>query len=290
GGTFRNTKIIIPDSATANLFNAEDVVFTGTTLGADDLGDIVNFGTLNIHGSRGLIGSTRIGNYGTINWLPALQIPGNAAFDPAAALRVLQTNSFTGHGLITGTILALITNDGGSIISNDGASLISNDGGSIVAQGGGNIVAQGGGNIVAQGGGNIISTNGGGFFGNEAPSGSVPLGFSQTGGETNLSACTIVGAVTLSGGTISGTGFIQGNLTNNGGYITPGYSTGATGVIGVIGNFIQGSNGTTIIRAGGGSGGKFDSLQVAGTASLGGTLDLKLINGYTPDPLDKLNP
>lgn len=294
GGSFQNVTLVILNSGIMNLHNPRDVDFGGY---------LANHGTINVHGSGGLFGATQIWNTGIINWLPALQIPANATIDPAAALRVLQTNSFMGGGLLTGTVSALITNDGGSLITNDGGSIVAQGGGNIVAQGGGNIVAQGGGNIVAQGGGNIvaqgggnivaqgggniISTNGSGFSGNRESSGSVPFGFSQPGGETNLSACTIVGPVTLNGGTLSGTGFIQGELINNSGYIAPGHSTGA---IAVLGNFTQGSNGTTIIEAGGGSGVQFDSLQVAGAAHLGGTLDLKLINGYRPDPLDKLNP
>lgn len=86
---------------------------------------------------------------------------------------------------------------------------------------------------------------------------------------------------------LSGTGLIQGDLTNNGGYITPGHSAGA---IAVLGNFSQTANGTTVLEAGGAKGGEFDSVQVSGTARLGGKLDLKLINGYKPDLAQTFNP
>ena len=290
-------RIIIDQDATCVLTNSSNIQFGQT-------GELFVAGTLQDLGSAGLAGAKSITNQGRIHFVAPITIPANAAVDPAAALRIFQANSVTSSGLISGDVSALITNDGGSLISNDGGSLITNDGGSllshdgsgIVAQGGGNIVAQGGGNIVAQGGGNIVAQGGGNIVatgaGNLSRSQKVKAasalsGYNQTGGETNLSACTIVGPVTLDGGILSGTGFIQGDLTNNGGYIAPGHSAGA---VAVIGNFTQGSNGTTIIEAGAGSGGQFDSLQVGGTANLGGKLDLKLINGYQPDPADTLNP
>ncbi|HEX4629680.1 MAG TPA: hypothetical protein VH188_01835 [Chthoniobacterales bacterium] len=297
GGSFVNgATLVILDSATANLLNPQDINFGGR---------VANHGTFNVHGSGGFVGATEFDFTGTINWLPPIQIPANGGTDPLAAVRIVGAISFTGNGLITGTISPLITHDGATVISNDGHSLVGNSGGTIisthgggiVASGGGNIVASGGGNvisrdsagIVATGGGNIVATGGGNFHSNGSTSVDAPTdsGFTQNGGETNLSACTIVGPVTLNGGTLSGTGFIQGNLTNNGGYITPGHSAGA---VAVLGNFTQGSNGTTIIEAGGASGEQFDSLQVAGTASLGGKLDVKTINGFTPDPAQLFNP
>ena len=142
--------------------------------------------------------------------------------------------------------------------------------------------------MVSAGGGNVVSA-GGGNFGTSAyaASDSVPSGFTQSGGESNLSAFNILGSVTLNGGTLSGSGLIQGNLTNNAGYISPGHSAG---VIGVLGGFIQGANGTLIIDKGGASALRFDQLQVSGSAKLGGKLDVKLIDGYTPDPADTSSP
>lgn len=301
-------RIIIDDNATCVLTDSSNIQFGQT-------GELFVAGTLQDLGSAGLVGANSITNQGRIHFVPPLIIPANAAIDPAAALRIFQANSVPTTGLIDSDTQALITNDGGTLIGNDGAGLVGNSGGTIVASGGGNIisthgggiVASGGGNIVASGGGNlitdggssivasgggnIVAVGGGNFQGSRNTAAesaeTPPSGFIQDAGETNLSACTIVGPVTLNGGILSGTGFIQGDLTNNGGYIAPGHSAGA---VAVLGNFSQGSNGATIIEAGGGSGGQFDSLQVGGTANLGGKLDVKLINGYTPDPADQFNP
>jgi hypothetical protein len=290
-------RIIIDDNATCVLTNSADLDFGQT-------GELFIAGTLQDLGSAGLSGANSITNQGRVHFVPPLVIPANAAIDPAAALRIWQANSVPTKGLIDADAQALITNDGGSVISNDGASLITNDGGSIISTNGGAIVASGGGNlvgnsggtvisndgasIVASGGGNVVASGGGNFQSSKKMSAeAVDSGFSQSGGETDLSGVTIVGPVTLNGGTLSGTGFIQGNLTNNGGYIMPGHSAGA---IAVLGNFMQGSNGTTIIEASGASGGQFDSLQVGGTATLGGKLDIKTLNGFTPDPAQLFNP
>jgi hypothetical protein len=307
GGSFQNVVLDIHESATMNLLNAQNVNFGGY---------LSNHGTLNIHGSGGLLGVTRLWNTGTINWLPALQIPPNAAIDPAAALRLLGAASYTGNGVITGTASALISQDGASLLSHDGNSLVAKGGGNIistgaaglVATGAGNLVATGAGNLVATGAGNLVATGAGNLVatgaGNldahggvkfeanamsstDATTATADSAITLTGGEVNLSSCNLVGPVALNGGVISGTGFIQGDLTNNGGYLAPGHSAGA---VAVVGNFAQSSTGTTVIEAGGGSGGQFDSLQISGSANLGGALDIKLINGYKPDPADKINP
>ena len=157
-----------------------------------------------------------------------------------------------------------------------------------MATGAGNIVATGAGNIVATGAGNIVATGGGNFHGSaETSAAAGPTGYIQTAGETNLSAVNLVGPVTLNGGVLSGTGFIQGSLTNNGGYVAPGHSAGA---LAVFGDFAQGSNGTIILETGGAKGGQFDSLQISRAANLGGKLDLKLINSYQPNTADTSNP
>lgn len=67
-----------------------------------------------------------------------------------------------------------------------------------------------------------------------------------------------------SGGTLKGTGLIAGNVSNNG-LVAPGNSPG---VLTILGNYAQSSNGTLQIETG-------DLLVVGGTATLGGTLDFQ---------------
>jgi hypothetical protein len=93
--------------------------------------------------------------------------------------------------------------------------------------------------------------------------------------------------VTLNGGVLSGSGVIQGDLINNGGFIVPGHSAG---LVSVTGNFVQGSEGNLILENGGPSPSQYDQLQVGGSATLGGKLEIKIINGYQPDAADTFNP
>ena len=80
---------------------------------------------------------------------------------------------------------------------------------------------------------------------------------------------------------------IAGILTNSAGFISPGHSAGE---ISVVGDFIQGADGTLIVEDGGPMPEQYDHLTATGTASLGGNLDLKLIDGYEPDPADTFDP
>ncbi len=216
----------------------------------------------------------------------------------------------------------LISQDGGGLLSQDGGGLISQDGGGLVASGAGNLVAQGAGNLVAQGAGNLLSQDGGGLVaqgaGNLVATGAGNLvaqgagnlvaqgagnrpafrtaatesdnevsGISLTGGDLNLSGLTVYGNISMNGGVLSGSGIILGDLTNSGGYISPGHSPGA---IAVTGAFAQEANGTLIIENGGPTADEFDQLLVGGAASLGGKLIVHTINGYIPDLADTFSP
>jgi hypothetical protein len=230
-------------------------------------------------------------------------MPANAGADPTLDTRVLAAASVSNSGLFGSSLVStligddgssVISNDGGSIVAQGGGNIISQDGNGLINQDGNGIVAQGGGNIVAQGGGNIVAQGGGNFRqGEESQSGSdsnsdtSPAGFTQTGGETDLDGLIVTGMVTLNGGVLSGSGIIEGNVTNNSGYISPGHSPGA---IGINGTFVQGAKGTLVIQDGGALPNEFDQLEVAGKATLGGTLDLQLINGYKPSTLDTFSP
>jgi hypothetical protein len=81
---------------------------------------------------------------------------------------------------------------------------------------------------------------------------------------------------------------ILGNLTNNGGFISPGHT--AAGLVTVTGNFIQGAKGTLILEKGGALRSQFDQVQVGGSATLGGKLDVKTVNGYQPAAADTFSP
>ncbi|MBA2269081.1 MAG: hypothetical protein H0W20_00575 [Chthoniobacterales bacterium] len=235
-------------------------------------------------------------------------VPPARVFTAAAIENVGKIVSEKGGGIVATDGATLIGQDGTSLIGQDGTSLIGQDGTSLIGQDGTSLIPQQGGSVIAapligQDGSSLIGQDGTSLIGNEGTSLRIQnssgartsnvlaatgvSGFTQTGGETNLSNMLIFAPVTLNGGVLTGSGAIFGNLTNNGGYISPGRSPGA---ITAIGNFAQGAQGTLILESGGSHAGQFDSLRVFGNAALGGTLDVRLIDGYTPTTSQTFNP
>ncbi len=101
---------------------------------------------------------------------------------------------------------------------------------------------------------------------------------------TTLGAGNIqVATFELGGGILDGNGTITGDLDNYGN-VKPG-TTSATGVINVTGNYLggsAGSGGTLTIKLAGPSAGQFDQLNITGSATIDGTLDVSLLGGYEP--------
>ena len=69
--------------------------------------------------------------------------------------------------------------------------------------------------------------------------------------------------------------------------IAPGYSAGR---VRVFGGYTQESNGTLVLEVAGTAPAAFDQLQISGTATLGGNLIVKTINGFTPRSGDSFAP
>lgn len=93
--------------------------------------------------------------------------------------------------------------------------------------------------------------------------------------------------VVQAGGTLGGNGFIGGQVTvESGGVLAPGASPGLLTVDSVVFD----SNSTLSIEIGGETrGSEYDALDVSGLATLGGALDVALIDlggAYTPEPGD----
>ncbi len=109
--------------------------------------------------------------------------------------------------------------------------------------------------------------------------------YSQTAGTTNadgtLSAGTS-GTVSLTGGTIQGAGTVKGNTTNTSGTFSAG-DAGKAGLLTITGTYTQLSGATLNSNIGGTTvSTQYSQLKISGTASLGGTLAVTLINSFTP--------
>ncbi|WP_313675149.1 MBG domain-containing protein, partial [Mycolicibacterium sp.] len=88
------------------------------------------------------------------------------------------------------------------------------------------------------------------------------------------------GAVALlQGGALVGTGVLAGSLAVDAARVAPGFSPGS---IGVTGNLSMSPASTLALEIAAPSAGGFDTLAVAGTASLGGTLEVSTLGGFQP--------
>jgi hypothetical protein len=110
--------------------------------------------------------------------------------------------------------------------------------------------------------------------------------YTQTEGSTTLQATTAVlqaDLVDIQGGTLKGVGTVQGDVFNAGD-VMPGTSIGT---LSVQGDYTQSADGTLSIQlAGTEPNSQFDRLDVTGTATLGGTLDVALLAPFVPEPGD----
>ncbi len=112
--------------------------------------------------------------------------------------------------------------------------------------------------------------------------------YTQTGGTTVLNSGTLGttgNQIEIEGGSLSGTGTVDGNLTNAA-LINLGSNPGT---LTVEGNYSQTSAGILFLKVGGAvAGSLFDQVDVTGTAALNGTLRVSLINGFAPDSKNSL--
>jgi hypothetical protein len=123
--------------------------------------------------------------------------------------------------------------------------------------------------------GSVVLDSGGSQFGN----------YTQTAGSTALAGTMTALGVTLNGGTLTGAGTIDCVSLINSALISPGASAGT---IFVSGPYVQTPQGKLSIEVGGTTGSLFDSLQMSGTATLSGQLNLSIINGFLPGLSDSM--
>src|SRR5262249_5084110 len=111
--------------------------------------------------------------------------------------------------------------------------------------------------------------------------------YTQISGVTTLndSSLAATGTVDLQGGVLTGSGTIAADV-RNAAVLEVGLA-GSAGYLVVSGNYVQTAAGTLNMEIGGlAPGSDYDVLSVQGTATLDGTLNLSLLNGYVPNPDD----
>lgn len=205
------------------------------------------------------LGSGTILNDGTVNYLGtspnAFILTGSAVIDNAGTFDI-QTDRPIEVGIV-GSVAALVSS-GNPLIDNTGTLKKTCCGGTTDVQ---PDVANSG-MIDALDG--ILNISG---------------AFSQSAGATTLGPGSINSALpfAMSGGVLAGTGTFTGDVNNSGGNVSPGSSPGT---LAITGNYTQGSGATMTVELASAS--SFDQLNVSGSATLDGTLDVSLLGGYQP--------
>ena len=153
------------------------------------------------------------------------------------------------------------------------------------------------GNVTVDGVGSAwsIGTNlyiGGGDFGAGGQPGGTGLLQIFNGGKITSASTTVFGHGTIidnaalvsekvsvtSGGLLTGAGSVTGNVMNAG-HIKPGDLIGS---LTIAGNYTQLSNGTLTIEVTGTDSAASDHLDITGNAAVGGTLEVRFVNGFLP--------
>ena len=298
GGTLQtNTTISSPGGMIAAAGTGSTVqFFSGTTIQGGTLTTssggalgTASGNTVTLNGSTANGPVTNTGTYtgannsstvlaGTINNTGNIQI---AAGINTTLLQIAGGQSVTlaGAGAVT-----LSTAGGAAIINQtSGGSTLVNAGNTIQGQGtiGNNGLA------VTNQGTISVSFSGAGPYTQSAGSIVVPAAttdsmtsFSMSGGTAQVDG-TLSSPVTVTGtGTLIGSGTVSGGMSN-GGAVQPGDSPGILTVNN--GNYTQTSAGALNIPIGGTTAGtQYSQLNVPGTATLGGTLNVTLTNGFAP--------
>jgi len=113
----------------------------------------------------------------------------------------------------------------------------------------------------------------------------VGMGYVQSDGSLVLAGGNIHsnGVLTLNGGSLTGSGTVDASVINNGASLSPGTTTSA-GVLTLTGTYSQGPTSALNLKLGGTGAGAFDTLSVTGAVTLAGTLNVSLINSFSPAP------
>ena len=159
--------------------------------------------------------------------------------------------------------------------ANDGVDIDSGASGNTI--GGGSTAAA---NVISGNTGYGIQVDGATTIGNILANNWVGTGAVGSGTVLNSGGALEI----TNGAAVLATGAFTGNVVNQG---TLGFWNDAPGVITITGNYTQNSAGTLDVDLGGTSRSQYNQLQVSGTATLAGTLDVALIDGFSISPVEE---
>jgi hypothetical protein len=240
------------------------------------------------------IQSGTVTNFGTlqVNSGNLLHLVGGTLTNFSGATLTGGTYNIYGAAALPGTLqIDALGHTGGEIVNNAASILLDGPNSNFVDAAGLDALAKFSNNTSAasftiQNGRNFTSPSdfsnaGAVLIGNNSTFTAGPGGandYNQTAGTTQVNGTLSAALTHIEGGTLGGAGTITGTVTVGGGTII----AGAPGTLTIEGDLLEDSGGTIIIDIAGAH--SFGAIDVTGMASLGGTLDIDFLNGFTPTP------
>ena len=294
-GSYNATSATTVSGGTANFNSAGTVSSVGSSLTVSSgvanfsSGEAINTTTLSFSGGT-LSGTDTVTVSGLTTWTSGvmsgagttnanggMSISGASVKDLTSTriLNTAGTTTWTGTGGVRAGTGAVINNSGTWDCQSD--ATMSNFGGTSAFNNSGTFKKSAGAGTTTA---SIPFNNAGSV---QALAGTLHYtgGYTQTAGSTTLNGGALSSTTTLDvqGGSFAGIGTTTANVTS-GGQTAPGLSPG---ILNVTGNYTQSATGSLSVEIGGLTAGtQYDRLAMTGVASLSGTLNGTLVNGFVP--------
>jgi hypothetical protein len=221
------------------------------------------------------------------NFISSANVGANLTFNGGAYAQLFGVNTESGTIHMAGTANGIQLRDGNATL-NIGTTGAIRGYGQIFQTFGGSHLANNG-VISSDTAGQNLAINTSEFINNGSfevltgASASCNAALTQNAGRTTINGTlTLASPFALAGGVLSGSGgTVNGIVNNSFGTVSPGNSPG---ILTIAGSYTQQSGGSFLVELGGyTAGSQFDQLDVTGAANLAGTIDVDLINGFTPN-------
>ena len=269
-GTISGTGWVIQAGSGTTVFISNNT-YTGTTTISSGALQIGNGGSIGSLGTGPIVdNSNLIFNFSTSTTVPVV-ITGSGTLTQAGtgATTLTGTNAYSGGTLInSGTLIGTTSSLHGAI--DNSSDLVFSQSGSTGTFNG----------TISNTGNVTINSLGGkvNFNTDQTYTGSTII----QAGELSVNAQLASANVLINpNGILSGIGILAGNMLNSG-LLSPGNN--GFGTITIGGNYMQNSSGKLLIEIA--SPTRFDLVRVGGNASLNGTLQVVLLEGFVPSPSD----
>jgi hypothetical protein len=260
---------------------------SGGTLTLAGNGTLTNNGTM--HATAGTTLESSMLNLAASTYAANSLLTGTYIVDAGATLQINALGN-TGGEIVNNSATIILNGVGSNFFDGAGLDALSNFNnntatGSFTIQSGRNFTSPGdfaNAGTVTVGNGSTLTIGLTGTNPYTTASGGTN-NFNQSAGSLKVNGTLAVGTATINAGTVSGGGTIAGNVSNVGGTVTAS-DPGSPDILTIIGNYTQGSEGILEAYVEGsapGTGG-YSQLQVGGTATLDGTLDVDLIGSFIP--------